>query len=294
MKKILLKCSTIILVLFGISMNAQDFQGKAVYQSKTTMDIDFSSSGIPADRIKMIKERMKNNLERTYEFSFNKTASIYKQEEQLDKAGGPGRGGMRMMMMGGGASGKYYKNIQSKTSTKENEFSGKNFLVKDELITYDWKMEQETKMIGKYLCFKATTPIERSVRPEIQFGRRNNSEEDREEREKKEKELENVVEVIIVTAWYTLDVPVSNGPGDYWGLPGLILEIDAGETKILCTKIVMNPKEKSEISEPSKGKVVTQIEYDQIVEEKTKEMRERFQNERQKSGGSGTHIRIGG
>lgn len=294
MNNFLLKIASVILLFVSGSMFAQDFQGKAVYQSKTTMDIDFSSSGIPADRIKMIKERMKNNLERTYEFSFNKTASIYKQEEQLDQAGGTGgpgggRGGMRMMMMGGGASGKHYKNIQSKNSTKENEFSGKNFLVKDELITYDWKMEQETKMIGKYLCFKATTPIERSVRPEIQFGRRNNTEEDRKEREKKEKELENVVEVILVTAWYTLDVPVSNGPGDYWGLPGLILEIDAGETKILCTKIVMNPKEKAEISEPSKGKVVTQIEYDQIVEEKTKEMRERFQNERQKSGGGRPH-----
>ena len=100
-------------------------------------------------------------------------------------------------------------------------------------------------------------------------------------------------EVIIVSAWYTMDIPVGHGPGDYWGLPGLILEIDAGETKILCTKIVLNPEEKADISEPSKGKVVTQKEYDKIVEEKTKEMRERFQNERQKSGG-GQHIRIGG
>jgi len=295
MKNILLKCSTIILVLFGISMYAQDFQGKAIYFSKTTLDIDFSSSGIPADRIKMIKERMKNNLERTYEFTFDKTASIYQQEESLDQAGGPGggRGGMRMMMMGGGASGKYYKNIQTKISTKENEFSGKNFLVKDALISYEWKMEQETKMIGNYLCFKATTVIEVPVREEIQFGRRPPSGENKKDEKEAEKN-ERVMELIIVTAWYTLDIPVSHGPGDYWGLPGLILEVDAGTTKMLCTKVVMNPNEKSEISEPTKGKVVNQEEYDKIVEEKTKEMRERFQNERQKSGGSGTHIRIGG
>lgn len=293
MKTFLIKTSTLFLLFFAISVTAQDFQGKATYMSKTTLDIDFSASGIPADRIKMIKERMKNNLERTYEFTFNKTASIYKQEEQLEQAGGPGgrRGGMRMMMFGGGASGKYYKNIQTKTSTKENEFSGKNFLVKDALISYKWEMEQETKMIGNYLCFKATTTIERRARPEIQIGRR--SPEEREAQEKKMKELENVMEVIPVTAWYSMDIPVSNGPGDYWGLPGLILEVDAGETKILCTKVVLNPKEKTDISEPKKGKVTTQEEYDKIVEEKTKEMRERFQNERQKSGGGG-HMRVRG
>jgi len=291
MKEFLIKTSAIFLLFFAISTSAQDFQGKATYFSKTTLDIDFSASGMPADRVKMIKERMKGNLERTYQFTFNKTASIYKQEEQLEQSTGPGgpgggRGGRGMMMMlGGGASGEYYKNIQTKTSTKENEFSGKNFLVKDDLVTYEWEMEQETKMIGNYLCFKATTIIERQARPDMQFGRR--SPEEREEQEKKAKELENVMEVIAVTAWYTLDIPVSNGPSDYWGLPGLILEIDAGDTKILCTKIVLNPKEKTDISEPKKGKVTTQEEYDQIVEEKTQEMRERFQNERQKSGGRG-------
>lgn len=289
MKNYLLRITAFILFAFSATLSAQDFQGKATYFVKTTLDIDFSASGMPADRIKMMKERMKNNLERTYVLTFNKTASIYKQEERLEQAGGPGgsRGGMRMMMMGGGTSGKYYKNIQTKNSTKENEFSGKNFLVKDDLITYEWTMEQETKMIGNYLCFKAVAPIEIQARPEMKFGRR--SPEEREEEEKKEKELENVMEVIIVTAWYTMDMPVSNGPGDYWGLPGLILEVDAGDTKMLCTKIVLNPNEKTEISEPTKGKEVTQIEYDTIVEEKTKEMRERFQNERQKSGGRSRH-----
>ena len=195
--------------------------------------------------------------------------------------------------MGGGASGEHYKNTKTSTSSKENEFSGKNFLVKDSLIIYNWKMEQETKMIGEYMCFKATTVVERPMRREFQFGRRNNSEEDREEREKKEKEQENMKELITVVAWYTLDIPVNNGPGDYWGLPGLILELKDDNTQILCTKIVMNPKEKTELKEPTKGKVVTQQEYDAIIEEKTKEMRERMQNERQKSGGGG-HIRIRG
>lgn len=287
MKKYSIKSAFVICMLFASIASAQDFQGMAVYQTKSKFTMDLAGSGIPADRIKMIEERMKNQLEKTYVLTFNKAASIYKEEQKLDQTGGPG-GGMRMMMFGGSGSGDYYKNTQTKTSTKENEFSGKNFLIKDNLVSYDWKMEQETKMIGQNMCFKATTVVEMPARStSFRFGRRDNNQE--EEKEDEEPKMEQV----IVTAWYTLDIPVSHGPGDYWGLPGLILEISYGETNILCTKIVLNPKEKSEISEPSKGKVVTQDEYDTILKEKMKEMRERMQNERQKSGNDG-HFRIRG
>ena len=285
MKKIIINISLTIF-LSSTTIVAQSFQGKAIYESKTTLDIDFSKSGIPADRIKMIQERMKNNLEKTYELTFDKIASIYKEEEKLDQTAGGG--GMRFMMMGGGVSGKYFKNVQTKKSAKENEFSGKKFLIKDDLVTYDWKMEQETKMIGEQMCFKATTVVDMPIRREIRFGRRNDT------GEKKENETSNepLVEPVIVTAWYTLDIPLSQGPGDYWGLPGLILEVSVRDTKIMCTKIVMNPKDKFELKEPSKGKIVTQEEYDEMVVKKTEEMRERFRNERQKSGGDGRSIRI--
>ena len=291
MKSILLKSTTILLLLASSMAFAQDFQGKAIYQTKTTLDMDLAGSGIPADRIKMIKERMKSQLEKTFELSFDKVASIYKEEEKLDQSAG-GRGGMRFMMMGGGATGDYYKNTQTKTSAKENEFSGKNFLIKDALKTYEWKMEQETKMIGQNMCFKATTVIEVPVKPEFRFGRRNASEEKEDEAKKAVAEEAPKMEQIIVTAWYALDIPISHGPGDFWGLPGLILEVAYGDTNILCTKIVMNPKDKVEIKEPSKGKEVSQDEYDEIIAEKMKEMQERFRNERQKGGN--THIRMRG
>ncbi|WP_111708789.1 GLPGLI family protein [Lutibacter citreus] len=292
MKNIVIK-SLPILMLFAISsLSAQDFQGKAIYQTKSTMDMDFSGTGIPADRIKMIKERMKGFLEKTFVLTFNKTASIYKEEEKLEQmGGGPGGGGMRMMM-GGGAAGNHYKNIQTKVSKKESEFSGKNFLISDGLKTYDWKMEQDTKMIGQNLCFKATTVIEMAVKnTEMRFGRRgpegNKKEDDKEEQEPE-------MEQVIVTAWYTLGIPVSHGPDDFWGLPGLILEVAYGNTNILCTKIVMNPKDKVEIKEPKKGKIVSQKEYDKIIGEKMKEMRERFRNEREKGGHDGPGMRMRG
>ena len=287
MLNVLLKSIVFVFLFMQTILSAQNFQGSAVYQTKTKVEMDLAASGIPADRVKRIEEMMKNQMEKTYILTFDKTASIYKEEVKLDQgaAGGPG---MRFAMMGGGASGKYYKNTQTKTSAKENEFSGKNFLIKDDLKTYEWKMEQETKMIGNNLCFKATTIIEMPANAgTFSFGRRNN---DNKEEEKEEEEQK--IELVPVTAWYSMDIPVNHGPGDYWGLPGLILEINAGNTQIMCTKIVMNPKEKADISEPTKGKVMTQKEYDELLKEKMAEMRERMRNEREKSGGSGgIHIR---
>jgi GLPGLI family protein len=297
MKNSILKFSILVFMVIGFTVSAQDFQGIATYQTKTKIEIDLSGSNIPADRIKMIQERMKRQMERTYTLTFNRTASIYKQEEQLDQpVAGGGRGGIRMVFAGGpGASGKHYKNTQSKTSAQETEFSGKNFLIKDALTDYEWKMEEGTKMIGQYTCYKASTVIQVPARREFRFGRRGgdtNAEEDKKEENQEPEEPQ--MEDVIVTAWYTLEIPVNHGPGDYWGLPGLILEVNSGETTVLCSKIVMNPKEKMELKEPTKGKVVSQEEYDKILEEKMKEMEERMGNERRRGDGHVRSIRIGG
>ncbi|UMB60313.1 GLPGLI family protein [Lutibacter sp. A80] len=289
MKSILLKSITVLMLFISAVGFAQDFQGKAIYQTKTTLDIDFENSGIPADRIKMMQDRMKSQLEKTFELTFDKTASIYKEEVMLDQSAGGGRGGFRIGAFGGGTTGDYYKNTQTKTVVKESEFSGKNFLIKDVLKDYEWKMEQETKMIGENMCFKATTTIEIPVRPEIKFGRRGGPGQNNRGQEEEEatKEEAPKTEEVVVTAWYALNIPVSQGPSDFWGLPGLILEVSYGNTNILCTKIVINPKDKIEIKEPKKGKEVSQAEYDKIIAEKMKEMEERFRNERQKGGQSG-------
>jgi GLPGLI family protein len=95
---------------------------------------------------------------------------------------------------------------------------------------------------------------------------------------------------ITITAWYTPEIPVSQGPEGYWGLPGLILEVNDGKTIILCSKVVLNPKEKTEIKAPSKGKVVNQKEYDETVIKKMEEFREMNQG---RGGSGGFQIRMG-
>ena len=283
-----------LLTLFTavISAFAQDFQGMAVYESKTsTADFKSGFAGnreITPEMQKTIEERMKQMFEKTFILNFDKNASIYKEEEKLDATGQGG--GMRMMsnMMGGG--GTNYKNVKEKMYTVDKEFFGKEFLVKDSLPKLDWKLEGETKQIGNYLCFKAT-----AIRPVSQSDFRNyrrKSEDNKNEKKPDSTEIKKednkttnftdgweMPKETVVTAWYTPDIPVNQGPENYWGLPGLILEVNDGKTIVLCSKIVMNTKDKKEIKPQTKGKVVTQAEYDKIVTEKMAEMREMNQGQ---------------
>ncbi|MFY8187399.1 MAG: GLPGLI family protein [Flavobacterium sp.] len=277
--------ATILGLFFAFcTSNAQEFQGMAVYESKTsTSDMMSNFAGnreITPDVQKRIEERMKAMFEKTYTLHFDRNASIYKEEEKIEQpgqeGGGGGRGGWGSMMGGGGT---HYKNVKNKTFSIDREFFGKEFLIQDTLPKLAWKLGTETKQIGNYLCFKAT-----AVRPVVQSDFRNFRKK-KEETQKdstavKENKSTNFMDQwempkeIEITAWYTPDIPINQGPENYWGLPGLILEVSDGKTVILCSKVVLNTKEKKEIKAPKKGSVVTQAEYDKIVTDKMAEMRE--------------------
>ena len=305
MFKVIFTIVTLVVSCFGLQ--AQEFQGMAVYESKTsTADFKARFEGnkdITPEMQKNIEERMKKMFEKTFILNFDKSASIYKEEEKLDAPGQNG-GGMRMMgnMMGGG--GTYYKNVKSKSYTVDKEFMGKEFLIKDSLPNLKWKMEGETRVIGGYNCFKAT-----AVRPVSTSDFRNfrpKNKDDKKEEPKKEvatttdtKEKKtnfmdgiDMPKEVIITAWYTPEIPVNQGPEGYWGLPGLILEVSDGKTIILCSKVVLNPKNKAEIKASTKGKEISQKEYDETVVKKMEEMRE--MNQGRTGSGGGMHMRIGG
>ncbi|MGS0526596.1 GLPGLI family protein [Zobellia nedashkovskayae] len=272
----------LIVVLLCASSYAQDFQGKATYQSKTQVNMDFGGRKIPEDRKKEIMERMKKANEKTFELTFNQTESIYEEEEQLEQPGGRegGRGPRFGAMMASG--GDLYKDIKSQRYLIKNELLGKIFLVDDELEKLDWKLESDTKQIGNYTAFKATA-VKTIKRPNMRAVFRRPNDLEKKEGEKKEEEF--IIKEVEIVAWYTPEIPVNQGPSSYWGLPGLILAVSDDITTIVCSEITLNPSEKIEIKAPSKGKKVTQAEYDEISQEKMKEMRENFRNRRGRGDG---------
>ena len=241
----------------------QAFQAKAYYFSKSKMDLGKWGARLSEAQKKEVEARMKNRLEKGYVLSFNKEESLFEEEDQLDAISGATDSWGKNF-----APGRQYKNVKSNTQLQEQEFYGKKFLINDTLQPIQWRLESETKQIGNYSCFKATASIPTNDLTWYSFSwdkLRNTSESD--STQVKE------VKMTAVEAWYAPQIPVRHGPLEYWGLPGLILEVSADNTTMLCSKLVLNPDEVIEISAPSKGKVVSKNEYQVIITEKMKEFR---------------------
>ena len=270
MKSILFKFSFLSFVLLlSFKPNVQEFQGKAFYFSKSTMELGSWGARMSEAQKKQVQSRLKNRLEKTYVLNFNREESVFNEEDKLDAmAGATDSWGNNF------SRGEQYKNVKENALVQSQEFYGKRFLVKDKLQAIAWKMDTESKQIGQYLCFKATALV-----PTAELAWYNFSWSDLRPATSTESDSTNVqpkepqVKMTAIEAWYSPQIPVGHGPAEFWGLPGLILEVSAGNTTMLCSKIVMNPEEKIIIEAPDKGKEITKSEYQATITEKMQEMR---------------------
>lgn len=141
--------------------------------------------------------------------------------------------GQRLSYVNAGSSKIFYYN------KKSNEYLIKDCSSLGECFIYDnkfleWQLKQETRLINNYTVYKAT-----------RSGGK-------------------------VVAWYTPEIPVGFGPKGEYGLPGLIIELEIGNTIFNASKIILNPKKKIEIKKPTGGKLVTNEEYSKIVQKAKK------------------------
>lgn len=242
-----------IICLFKISFSyTQEFNGVAIYKTSSKIEMTMDSTKVSSDDQKALNEMVKKSMQKEYELRFNQTESLYKKIETLNKD--DGSQGLEVIGLGSGTEGGLYKNIKDLTLIENRDLFGKLFLVSDKLEKHDWQLKGESRQIGDYLCYKATYTTDH-----------------------------NKKNATTITAWYTPQIPVSNGPASYWGLPGLILEVDNGRLSMICSKITLNPKEDIKIETPSKGKKIENEEYEKIYTEKVIEMQEMYKNKRKKN-----------
>ncbi|WP_275315414.1 GLPGLI family protein [Tenacibaculum bernardetii] len=270
MKPLFLKLILLTSVLLvSFTPNSQEFQGQAFYFSKSKMELGSWGARMSEAQKKQIQARLKNRLEKRYVLNFNKEKSIFLEEDKLDAISGATDSWGKNF-----TQGDQYKNIKENALVQSQEFYGKQFLVKDQLQVIKWKMGKESKQIGQYLCFKATALIPTKELTWFNFSWADLRSSSTKKTDSLDvKSAEPAIEMTAVEAWYTPKIPVSHGPGEYWGLPGLILEVSAGNTTLLCSKIVMNPQDKIEIEAPSKGKEITKNDYQATIKGKMIEMR---------------------
>ena len=243
------------------------FQGQATYISKSKLELGRWGARMSEAQKKQIAARLKNRLEKEFTLSFNIEESLFLEEEQLDAISGATDSWGKNF-----SAGENYKNVKNNSQIQQQEFYGKKFLVKDKLQSINWTLLSETKQIGNYTCYKAKTfiPTDDLLWYSFSWSRMRSSNLDSDEGKKDDQEID----ITSVEAWYTPQIPVRHGPSEYWGLPGLILEVSAGQTTMLCTKIILNPSDKIEIKAPNKGTQINKVEYQNLIQKKMAEFRD--------------------
>ena len=139
---------TLILIVFNV--NSQDFQGKAIYISKSKMELGSWGARLSESQKKAVAARLKNRLEKTYVLSFNNKEAIFLEEEKIDAISGATDSWGAYF-----TRGDHYRNIKENRIVQSQEFYGKRFIVKDSLYKVNWTFGAETKKIGNYTCYKA-------------------------------------------------------------------------------------------------------------------------------------------
>jgi len=259
-------------LLMGFLAKAQEFQGKADYFSKRIIKEKVEKLSSEKKEVsnpefeKAFQDAMKKATEKKYLLTFNKGECLYEEQQALEQPEKPSSGMVISVSFSGG--GKKYLNLKDKKSRVEEEIFGKEFLIVEPLEKPDWKLLNETKKIGEYNCFKAELLIQVTEKQKEEYKEFLKKEEVKPALFKMDEPKDKTI-----VAWYTPEIPVSFGPNNYWGLPGLILEINEDDTIILCSKVALNTKEKSKIKVPNTGDKVTQKQFDEIQKKKMDSMK---------------------
>jgi GLPGLI family protein len=225
----------LLLLLLVLTINIYSQDTKAIIDYKGTLEIDMEKilKDLPEKFHDQAKDTYGNIKPVFFKLQVKNEESLFQQIEELKVENEPVNLGRII-----GETGKFYINSKSKKTLREKEVMGDLYSIYSHLDSINWNLTQEEKKIGKYICYKATTSIEK-----ITFKG-------------------TIIQHI--TAWYTPELNIPHGPIGFGGLPGLIIELRRDGTRnyvYSMIKIALNLEKKINIKEPNDGILVNQKEF---------------------------------
>lgn len=125
-------------------------------------------------------------------------------------------------------SSQIYKNRLTNEIITKDEYLHDIFILNEQPLVHDWTMHEDTTTILNIVCQKAT----------MEFRGRE------------------------YTAWFTMDIPINDGPWKMYGLPGLILKVVDSEGILNIEPFgLMTDVEKKEITLPSDKRFIKCDDY---------------------------------
>lgn len=247
MKKVLSNSTIKLLAMLGFFLPglcfAQTTEGSVTYTETIKMKIEVPEGMNEEEFRKMVPSEQKASkilVFNTKECLYSDAPEQAKGDTDASFTHDNGEGDVQMNFKIQRPENHQYRDIENGKRIESTEFFGRFFLIMETPKRMKWKISAEQKQIAGYLCQKAV----------LQDTSRQ------------------------VEAWFTAQIPVSVGPGEFADLPGMILELSManGDRTVVAEKVELKPLEKKAIEKPTKGKDVTREEFTKIRDEKMKEM----------------------
>lgn len=166
--------------------------------------------------------------------------TIYSNEEKMDKDIDQGHFFEIAKVIAGTHQGPIYQNLETKETLKPQEFLGENFLVKYPFEEFDWEIKNEFETIKGIKAQKAVAWVLKS---------------------------ENKDDKAYIEAWFTPEIPISSGPIEFGGLPGLIIKLIKNDTlTLILENVEESPTEEITIEKPKENPIGIEEFYKQMEE----------------------------
>lgn len=193
------KYFTLLLLLSFLNIFGQKASGEITYKVTRT----FVDKGLNAD-VTATNQKINQQL---FKIFFNKSYSNFTIVEQMTDENVDGFYNILAKIIV--SNYDYYYDY---SNNKLLELDRDGTLLEQELQILPWLITTDTKIIDKYQCYKATYTFEYLAR-------------------------DQKIKARTVTAWFAPSLPYPYGPKNYFGLPGLILELNENDITFLVSKI---------------------------------------------------------
>lgn len=206
-----------------------------MFEKKTNLKMQIQTEDSDNEWMKSMLDKMAAFKVDEFSLSFNKDASLYQHEKEVEQKGFNFSFGSAFA-----AKNKVYTEFPGKKVIAQKSAYENNYLITDTIQHYDWKIEDEMRPIAGYLCRKAVTTIDDSV---------------------------------VVVAFYTVDIMVSGGPEGMNGLPGMILGLAIPRlyTTWFAMSVELGPQEIAAFKPEKKSNHVNRDEFLEDLKKGTKD-----------------------
>ena len=221
---------TLLFSIHSLFVLSQNLNGGNVIYKVEKTDEESASVASLIDNLDIALKQLEYNLR------FNKEKSLYSIIKSVSAENNKLIKPAKIIA----GQGNFYHEY-GKEFLLQRHFLGELFLIKYDYGHIEWNISNVREKRGDFECIKA-------------IGKRKNTDNENNKG---------------IVAWFSNDISYQIGPKDYYGLPGLIVEVQENGIRWFAASVKL--ENEVIISKPLKGIEITKSELNKIAEKKARE-----------------------